>query len=157
MRNVETRSIEEPVARPVQKQMSSPRILVVDDDRATRQLNVDFLTDQGYDVEAVMDGVAGWNALQAKSYDVIITDNQMPKMTGVQMIEKIRDAYMTTPVIMATGLLPQNEFDRKPWLKPDVTLQRPFSNEDLLAAVKDVLNADDGRDDVKESLIPKYL
>jgi DNA-binding NtrC family response regulator len=86
-----------------------------------------------------MDGAAGWEALQDNSYDLAITDNKMPRMTGVEMIEKLRSARMTLPVIMATGHLPVNEFARKPWLKPNATLQRPFSNDDLLEAVKKVL------------------
>jgi FixJ family two-component response regulator len=59
------------------------------------------------------------------------------------MIEQLRSAHMTLPVIMATGHLPMVEFARRPWLKPDATLQRPFSNDDLLEAVKKVLRPDD--------------
>ena len=119
------------------------RILVVDDDSDTRQLSVDVLAGSGYDVDAVMDGAAGWEALQDNSYDLAITDNKMPRMTGIEMIEKLRLARMTLPVIMATRYLPMNTFARKPWLKPDAMLERPFSNDDLLAAVKKVLRADD--------------
>jgi CheY-like chemotaxis protein len=122
---------------------SPRRILVVDDDNDTRQLSVDVLAGSGYDVDAVMDGAAGWEALQANRYDLTITDNKMPKMTGLEMIEQLRSAHMTLPVIMATGHLPMVEFARRPWLKPDATLQRPFSNDDLLEAVKKVLRPDD--------------
>ena len=117
------------------------RVLVVDDDRDTRQLSIDVLAGCGYDVDAVTDGAAGWEALQNASYDLTITDNKMPRMTGIEMIEKVRSARMTVPVIMATRHLPMDEFDRKPWLKPDATLQRPFSNDDLLGAVNRVLRA----------------
>ena len=73
------------------------------------------------------------------------------------MLEKIHAARMSLPVIMATGNLPTHEFKKRPWLKPDAMLQRPFSNDDLLAAVKKVLRPDDGRDDSRESLLLKYL
>ena len=116
-----------------------PRILVVDDDNDTRQLSVDVLAGFGYEVEAVIDGAAGWEALQDASFDLIVTDNKMPRMTGIEMIEKLRSAHLTIPVIMATGQLPMNEFARKPWLEPDAMLQRPFSNDELLVAVKNVL------------------
>jgi CheY-like chemotaxis protein len=119
------------------------RILVVDDNNDTRQISIDVLAGSGYDVAAVEDGVAGWKALQAGSYDLTITDNNMPRMTGLEMIEKLRSARMAIPVIMATGHLPMNEFVQKPWLQPDATLQRPFSNDDLLAAVKKVLRPKD--------------
>ena len=119
------------------------RVLVVDDDRDTRQLSIDLLAGCGYDVDAVTDGAAGWEALQNASYDLTITDNKMPRMTGIEMIEKLRCARRAVPVLMATRQLPMNEFARKPWLKPDAMLQRPFSNDDLLEAVKKVLPPED--------------
>jgi YesN/AraC family two-component response regulator len=81
----------------------------------------------------------------------------MPRMTGIEMIEKLRSACIISRVIMATGHLPVFEFARKPWLKPDAALQRPFSNDELLATVKKVLHTDDGDDGRRETLLPKYL
>ena len=124
---------------------SSHRILLVDDDRDVRQLSIDALTESGYDVEAVPDGSTGWQALQGNHFDLIITDNHMPKMTGLEMISKIRAAHIATPVIMATGHVPTLEFNRKPWLKPDAMLQRPFAVNDLLETVKNVLNSGNGK------------
>ena len=149
---------EEPAGTPLQRPTNSPhRILVVDDDSDVRQFSVDVLANSGYDAKGVKDGAAGWEALQANNYDLIITDNQMPKMTGIEMIEKLRYARMTLPVIMATRNLPTQEFARKPWLKPEATLQRPFSNVDLLGVVKKVLHTDYGNDGRQETLLPKYL
>jgi DNA-binding response OmpR family regulator len=149
---------EEPLGAPLQYPINSPhRILVVDDNSDVRQFSVDVLVGSGYDVEAAKDGAAGWEALQAKNYDLVITDNKMPRMTGIEMIEKLRFARMAVPVIMATRNLPAHEFARKPWLRPDATLQRPCSNDDLLEAVKKVLHTDDGNDGLKETLLPKYL
>ena len=129
-----------PTAESVQ---TSNRILVVDDDSLLRGLSVSLLTAANYDAEGVEDGAAGWAALQAnKNYDLVITDNQMPKMTGIDLIEKVRSARMTTRVIMATGSLPTNEFARRPWLQPDATLQRPYTNEDLLETVSSVLRTE---------------
>ena len=78
-------------------------------------------------------------------------------MTGIEMLEKLYATRMSLPVIMATRFPPANEFARRPWLKPDLILERPFTNDDLLAAVKEILGPDDGRDDEKETLLPKYL
>ena len=150
--------VEEPVGVPRQYPTNSPkRILVVDDDSDTRQLSVDVLVGSGYDVDAVIDGAAGWEALQNASYDLAITDNKMPRMTGIEMIEKLRSARMTLPVIMATGHLPLNEFTRRPWLKPDATLQRPFSNDDLLETVQKVLRPDGNGDGRQEAVFPEHL
>jgi len=118
---------------------SSRRILVVDDDRESRQLKIELLACSGYQVEAANDGAAGWDALRTCDYDLVITDNHMPRMTGLEMLEKLHFAHLTIPVIMATGHVPTDEFARKPWLKPKVTLQKPFTNGDLLDAISNVL------------------
>jgi two-component system chemotaxis response regulator CheY len=150
---------EKPAKAPVRDPInSSHRILVVDDDNDTRQFSVDVLVGSGYDVEDVKDGAAGWKALQAgNNYDLVVTDNKMPNMTGIEMIAKLRSARMTVPVIMATGILPMNEFAHKPWLKPDAMLQRPFSNDDLLASVKKVLRTDDGNKTHVAMHLPPHL
>jgi CheY-like chemotaxis protein len=142
----------EPASKPLQSQTNPPpHILVVDDDSDVRQLSLDVLAAEGYEVDGVKDGADGWEALQTYDYDLIITDNQMPRMTGVEMLEKLRSAHMSLPVIMATRNLPKYEFACKPWLKPDATLERPFSNDDLLEAVRKVLHTDN---DAREQTAP---
>ena len=129
---------------PAQRQKSSRhRILVVDDTSSDRQLKVNLLVDCGYDVEEARDGADGWEALQTGRYDLVVTDNSMPRMTGVEMIEKLRSARITVPIIMATGFMPIFVFARKPWLKPDAALTIPFSNDEFLAVVKSVLGGTD--------------
>jgi CheY-like chemotaxis protein len=134
--------------------VSSPRILVVDDNHDTRQLCVNLLVDFGYEVEAAADGAAGWEAIQINHYDLIVTDNKMPKMTGIEMLKKIRSTHKLVPVIMATGDLPTQVFRRKPWLQPDASLQRPFSLGDLLATIKKVLRRDDSYNAHLKMLLP---
>jgi CheY-like chemotaxis protein len=133
------------------------RILVVDDDPDTRQLSVDVLVSSNFEVHAAVDGVDAWEALRAKHFDLVLTDNKMPRMTGIELIEKLRYTRLPLPVIMATSQLPTLEFERKPWLLPDASLQRPFSNDDLLATVKKVLRTDDTYWNHMEMLLPKYL
>jgi CheY-like chemotaxis protein len=133
------------------------QILVVDDDPDTRQLSVDVLVSSDFEVDAAVDGADAWEALQVKHFDLVITDNKMPRMTGLELIEKVRYTRLALPVIMATRQLPTLEFERKPWLLPDEILQRPFSNDDLLGAVKKVLRTDDANWNHAETLLPKYL
>jgi CheY-like chemotaxis protein len=133
---------KQPVSRPNFNRIPRHRILVVDDDNDTRRLAVDMLIGSGYNVQDAKDGAAGWKALQSdNNYDLIVTDNKMPNMTGIEMIAKLRSARMAVPVIMATGHLPTREFARKSSLRPDATLQKPFSNDDLLKTVKRVLRS----------------
>ncbi len=118
---------------------SRNRVLVVDDDNETRQRHVMLLLDSGYDVEDTTNGADGWEALQERHFDLVITDNRMPKMTGVEMIEKLRFSRMTVPVIMATGHMPTFEFARKPWLRPDLAMVIPYSDDEFLAAIRNLL------------------
>jgi DNA-binding response OmpR family regulator len=138
--------VKKPANAPIRSQINPPRcILVVDDDNDTRQLSVDVLLDSGYDVEGAKDGATGWKALQDNTnYDLVITDNKMPNMTGLEMITKLRSAGMRVRVIMATGILPMKVFAHNPWLQPDAMLQRPFTNDKLLETVRKVLQMDDG-------------
>ena len=102
------------------------RILVVEDDISIRRLSTEMLIRSGYQVDAAADGAAGWKTLQGKSYDLVITDNFMPKVTGVEMVKKLHAAGMKLPVILATAMLPQEEFVAHPWLQAVTTLLKHF-------------------------------
>jgi CheY-like chemotaxis protein len=122
---------------------SAHRILVVDDDNSIRQLTTEMLTRAGFAVDAATDGSAGWEALQAKDYDLVITDNFMPNLTGIEMVKKIHAGSMNLPVIMATAIFPQEEFQLHPWLESTPTLLKPFRATELLSTVRKVLSAND--------------
>ena len=124
----------------------SSHILVVDDDGEILRLSAGALVLFGYRVDAAKDGAAAWKALHANSYDLLITDNNMPKMSGVELVKKLRCARMTLPVILASGELPTEELDRNPWLQFAATLVKPFSSGQLLETVGTVLlDADNTR------------
>jgi two-component system, cell cycle sensor histidine kinase and response regulator CckA len=122
---------------------SAHRILVVDDDNSVRRLTTEMLTRAGFAVDAAPDGAAGWEALRAKGYDLVITDNFMPNLTGIEMVKKIHAGSMNLPVIMATAILPQEEFQLHPWLESIPTLLKPFRATQLLSTVRKVLSASD--------------
>jgi two-component system cell cycle sensor histidine kinase/response regulator CckA len=127
------------------------RILVVDDDVAVRRLTTDILVRYGYQVDAAANGATGWQALQAKRYDLLITDNSMPKVTGVEMVAMVHNARMPVPVIMAVGNLPKGEFTQHPWFQAVSTLLKPFTVNELLRAVKNSLQTgDDAREELGE-------
>lgn len=132
----------EPANAPVGREPNSPqRILVVEDDAAIRRINTEILKGSGYQVEAAEDGAAAWDALQLNDYDLVVTDNDMPKVTGVELIQKLRTARMSLPVIMATGVPPEEIFTRHGMLPPAMTLLKPYTFQELLTAVKNVLRA----------------
>jgi DNA-binding response OmpR family regulator len=118
-----------------------PRILIVEDDAAIREINARVLARSGYEVDAAEDGARAWDILQSKQYDLVVTDNHMPKVTGIELIRKLHEARNVTPVIMATGALPQEELERQPWLQPAALLIKPYTFSELLGTVGRVLSA----------------
>jgi DNA-binding response OmpR family regulator len=123
---------------------STHRILVVEDDISIRQLTTEMLIRSGYRVDAAADGAAGWEALQTERYDLLITDNFMPKVTGIEMIKKVHAARMKVPVIMATAILPEDDIILYPWLQTIPTLLKPFRAAELLSTVQKVLAGREG-------------
>jgi len=117
------------------------RVLVVEDDQIIRRLNTEVLTCSGYEVDAATDGADAWCALQMDNYDLIVTDNQMPNLSGVGLLQKLHAARQCLPVIMATQTFPQDELDRHPWLKIDAALLKPYTFAELIRTVKTVLRA----------------
>ena len=130
-------------ARTPQEGQTNPLrlILVVDDDIAIRQLSTEVLIRSGYAVDAAEDGAAGWEALQAKRYDLLITDNSMPKVSGVELLKKLRGQDATLPVIMATGAIPTKQLEQHPWLAINTILLKPYTTAELLRTVGEVLRA----------------
>jgi len=117
------------------------RILVVEDDQLIRRLNTEVLTYSGYQVDSAVDGADAWKMLQLDNYDLMVTDNNMPNLTGVELLKKLHGARLALPVIMATGTLPQEELDWHPWLQIHATLLKPYTFDELLGTVKDILRA----------------
>jgi DNA-binding response OmpR family regulator len=120
------------------------RILVADDEPLIRQLYTKVLVEAGYKVEVAEDGAVAWDALQANAYDLLITDNQMPKVSGIDLLEKIYAARMTLPIMMATATFPEEEFNRSPWLQPEITLLKPHTPTEFLEAVEEILYMHNG-------------
>lgn len=141
-----------PASTARQSQPNPPkRILVVDDDPSLRQIYTEVLTQADYEVDTAEDGAVAWDALQVNGYDLLITDNNMPNVTGVDLLKKVHAARMTLPVIMATGTYPAEEFSRFSWIQPDTTLLKPYSMAEFLGAVKEVLCVND---DARAELSP---
>jgi DNA-binding response OmpR family regulator len=97
----------------------------------------------GYLVELAEDGAAGWEALQANRYHLLITEHEMPNLTGVELVKKLRAARMALPVVMAARKLPIEELARYPSLQLAATLVKPFLADALLDTVKNVLRLTD--------------
>jgi DNA-binding response OmpR family regulator len=142
MKDNKPSQIRESAGTPLQSQGSpARRILVVEDDEVIRHLNAEVLAHSGYQVDAAEDGAAAWDTLQRNPYDLLVTDNDMPRVSGVELLHKLHAAHMALPVIMATGKLPEKEFAQCPWLQPAALLIKPYSFHELLGTVENVLRA----------------
>jgi DNA-binding response OmpR family regulator len=130
----------EPVGAPLESKPNQPqRILVVEDDVVTLRINIKVLTKSGYEVDGAEDGAVAWDALQLNGYDLLVTDNEMPNVSGVDLLKKLHAARMALPVIMVSGTMPTAELERQPWLQLEATLHKPYIASELLATVKNVL------------------
>ena len=67
------------------------RVLVVDDSITVRELERQLLENQGYIVSVAVDGVDGWNAVRSAHYDLVVSDIDMPRMDGIQLVKHIKD------------------------------------------------------------------
>ena len=135
-------SCDKAVGAPTQGQTNlSNRILFVDDSTAVREASAKVLICSGYHVDVAEDGEAGWKALHATRYDLLITDHNMPKLSGVELVKKLRSAHMKLPVVLTSAALPTEELNQNPWLQFAATLLKPFTIDELLQTVKEALGA----------------
>jgi DNA-binding NtrC family response regulator len=125
---------------PLSQRKPPYRILIVDDEENDRDLSRRLLIRAGYDVVGAVDGDAAWEAIQIQHFDLMITDNSMPKVSGVELVKKLRAAGAKLEVVFLTGEFPVDQFDRYPWLRTIVILTKPVPNGQLLSAVKKILN-----------------
>ena len=79
------------------------KILIVDDETPIRRTLRDILEFEGYDVEEASDGLECIAKVQKEKFDVIITDIKMPKMDGIEALERLQILSPETPVIMVSG------------------------------------------------------
>jgi CheY-like chemotaxis protein len=108
------------------------RILLVDDE-------IDFWWDQclaellrsGCRVDIAEDGEAGWQAVQIKDYDLLITDNKMPKLWGSDLIVNLRSQGITLPIILASTLLPIISPEQQPYFVNVCFLEKPVTCSQL--------------------------
>jgi len=80
-----------------------PRVLVVDDEKAIREMLAEFLGMEGYAVATAEDGVAAVNQLQKAEFDLVISDLKMPRMGGIALLEEIGKAAPSTVTVIMTG------------------------------------------------------
>ncbi|HEV7923848.1 MAG TPA: response regulator [Verrucomicrobiae bacterium] len=115
------------------------RILVVDQNSDLRLLYSDALARPGCRVDVVADGEAAWAALQVHRYDLLITENEMPSLTGDGLLKKLLSARMELPVVIVAECLHPHETTLNSSRPRTATLWKPFALDALMDTVKGVL------------------
>ena len=78
-------------------------ILIIDDEKAIRKTLSEILSYEGYKIEEAGDGEEGLKRFKEKAYDVVLCDIKMPKLDGIEFLDKAREANPDVPVIMISG------------------------------------------------------
>ena len=122
------------------------RVLVVDDSLTVRELERKLLSNRGYDVEIAVDGMDGWNAVRTGPFDLVVTDIDMPRMDGIELVTLIKKHtnLKSLPVLVVS--YKDREEDRQRGLSAgaDYYLTKgSFHDETLLGAVVDLIGEAD--------------
>ncbi|NVZ27349.1 hybrid sensor histidine kinase/response regulator [Pseudomonas gingeri] len=123
------------------------RILVVDDSLTVRELQRKLLLNRGYEVAVAVDGMDGWNALRAEDFDLLITDIDMPRMDGIELVTLLRrdNRLQSLPVMVVS--YKDREEDRRRGLDAgaDYYLAKAsFHDDALLDAVVELIGGAQG-------------
>jgi two-component system, chemotaxis family, sensor histidine kinase and response regulator WspE len=120
------------------------RVLVVEDSFTVRELERKLLANSGYEVEVAVDGMDGWNAARAGHFDLVITDVDMPRMDGIELVMLIKkDPHVkSTPVMIVTYKDRAEDRQRGLEAGADYYLAKgSFHDDTLLQAVVDLIGA----------------
>ena len=87
-----------------QKVRTAKRILIVDDSITVRELERQLLVNRGYTVDVAVDGIDGWNAVRSSQYDLVVSDVDMPRMDGIQLVRQIKEdeRLKSIPVVIVS-------------------------------------------------------
>ncbi|HBA85099.1 MAG TPA: hybrid sensor histidine kinase/response regulator [Verrucomicrobia bacterium] len=118
------------------------RILVVDDSITVREVERRLLENHGYKVDVAVDGMDGWNRIREGQYDLIISDIDMPRMNGIEMVARIKNdpSHKELPVMIVS--YKDREEDRLRGLEAGANYyltKSSFHDESLLEAVRNLL------------------
>ncbi len=134
----------ERIARRSQQASEAPRkrVLVVDDSLTVRELQRKLLLNRGYEVAVAVDGMDGWNALRSEDFDLLITDIDMPRMDGIELVTLLRrDTRLQSLPVMVVSYKDREE-DRRRGLDAgaDYYLAKAsFHDDALLDAVVELI------------------
>jgi two-component system sensor histidine kinase and response regulator WspE len=118
------------------------RVLVVDDSITVRELERKLLTSRGYEVDVAVDGMDGWNAVRSGHFDLVVTDVDMPRMDGIELVTLINtDPVLKSVPVMVVSYKDRDE-DRRRGLDAGAAYyltKGSFHDDTLIQAVVDLI------------------
>ena len=118
-----------------------PSILAVDDSASMRQMVSFTLKNAGFNVVEAVDGQDAWEKSSQRDFDLVLTDQNMPRMDGISLTKKLREnpKFKTTPILILTT--ESSDAMKQAGRAAGATgwLVKPFNPERLLATVAKVL------------------
>ena len=94
------------------------RVLVVDDSLTVRELERKLLVNRGYEVAVAVDGMDGWNMLRSDAFDLVVTDVDMPRMDGIELVSRIKaDPRLQSLPVMVVSYKDREEDRRRGWTR----------------------------------------
>ena len=118
------------------------RILVVDDSITVREVERKMLALQGYEVTTAVDGLEGWNALRSEEFDLVVTDVDMPRMDGIELVTLIRQdsRFGNLPIIIVSYKDRESDRARGMEAGADYYLTKgSFQDETLVRTVEELI------------------
>jgi len=124
--------------------ISNAKILVVEDNKALSGVVTFNLVRAGFQVTAVGNGKDALEALQRSNFDLMLTDQQMPAMTGIELCEHVRKLpeYKNLPIILLTAKCMEMNFaELRERIGLSAALPKPFSPSELINCIEECLVA----------------
>ncbi len=118
---------------------SNARILIVDDESSLREVLSIMLHRQGYQVDTAVDGAQAASRLRSQSYDLVISDIRMPRMSGLELLRLIKEQTPETVVVMITAFSTSDEAVEAMKQGAYDYITKPFNNEEIKQIVKNAL------------------
>ena len=117
------------------------KILVVDDAKVMREIITSMLIDEGHEVITADDGDVALDIARQESSDIVLSDINMPNMSGISLVAKLRclKAYENTPIIMLTTESSEYKKDKAKKMGANGWLQKPVDPMRLTKAVNTML------------------
>jgi len=124
-------------AAKIQKNISQ-NILVVDDEPSFRNVLKRVLVKDGHKVTLAKDGLEGLHQLKNKSFDIVLTDINMPNMDGWEFLKNVDELYPEMKTVVITGVLSEEEIRREASLSPKIIIRKPVSLKKIRKLIHDL-------------------